>query len=280
MAKRTLNDMLNSDDEGIDVPSAQTVGSVDFEALRAKLAAAKQAQAEDDEDTAGPEAGVRSTYSSTKKFDSNETSLPRLALAQGLSPQVRDRTAQVGDFLLPGFEPEQEVILVIAGHTTQRRYVPKGEQRAKCWSPDGIQGHGDPGIACDECPLSQWLPTDQTDDRGRTKNAPPVCAEIDSWAAFSVTHGVPLTWPLKGTAMTASRFIKGLCNSYGMGSFAVKVTPITKTAPGRNWVAPEVTLYKDLSADQCLSYAKIAQSAVGIAQPLVSLEAEAANADY
>jgi hypothetical protein len=279
MVKRTLTDVLGDTDD-TEAPAASTVGSKDFEAMRAKLAAAKQAQAEADEDTAGPEAGARSTYSANKKFDSAETSLPRLSLAQGLSPQVRDRTAQVGDFLLPGFENEQEVILVIAGHTTQRRYVPKGEQRAKCWSPDGIMGHGDPGIPCDECPLSQWMPTDVKDANGRTKNAPPPCAEIDSWAAFSVTHGVPLTWPLKGTAMQASRFLKGLCNSYGMGSFAVKVTPVTKTAPGRNWVAPEATLYKELDADQCLAYAKIAQAAVGIEQPLVSLEAEAANADY
>lgn len=280
MAKRTLDDVIA--DEPEDTGSTSVKGSsVDFEKMRQQMIEAKKAQAEHDADSAGPEAtSPRSAYSSTKKFDAAETSLPRLSLAQGLSPEVRDRTAQVGDFLLPGFEPEQEVILIIAGHTTQRRYVPQGEQRAKCWSPDGVQGHGDPGIACDECPLSQWMPSDKVGPDGRRKNSPPPCNEIDSWAAFSVTHGMPVTWPLKGTAMRASRFVKTLCNGYGMGAFAVKVTAVTKTAPGRNWVEPEVKLYTEMTADECLAYAKVAHSAVGITEALAPTSEELNNERY
>lgn len=275
MAKRTLDDVMADEPEET---TKVTGKSVDF----AKLAESKRAQSSHDDETAGPEATApRSAYSATKKFDSAETTLPRLTLAQGLSPEVRDRKAAVGDFLVPGFEPESEVILVVAGHATQRRYVPQGQQRAQCWSPDGIQGHGDPGIACAQCPLSQWSSDDtRLDDRGRAKRVPPPCQEIDSWAAFSVTHGMPVTWPLKGTAAKASRFVKGLCNSYGMGAFAIRVTAVTKTAPGRNWVEPEVTLHKELTADECIEYAKIAHQAVGIAGELAATTAELNNETY
>jgi hypothetical protein len=269
MAKRTLNDVINDDEAN----GAVSGKSVDFEKMRQQVAEAKANQAEHDEDSAGPEASApRSAYSATKKFDAAETSLPRLSLAQGLSPEVRDRTAQVGDFLLPGFEPEQSVILVVAGHTTQRRYVPQGEQRAKCWSPDGI--------ACAECPLSQWMPSEKVGPDGRRKNTPPPCNEIDSWACFSVTHGMPVTWPLKGTAMRASRFIKTLANGYGMGAFAVEVKAVTKTAPGRNWVEPDVRLYRELGADECLGYAKIAHQAVGITEALAPTTAELNEETY
>jgi hypothetical protein len=46
-------------------------------------------------------------------------------------------------------------------HWTNRRAYWKdkydgGSESPDCSSPDGVQGYGDPGVACVECPLSQW----------------------------------------------------------------------------------------------------------------------------
>jgi len=204
----------------------------------------------------------RPVYTSGKVFDASEVITPRLALAQGLSPEVRDRKAEVGDYLLLGHDPVKEVTLVIAGHTETRRYVPMGQQKAECWSPDGKQGYGNPGIACAECPLSKWQDTGRKKPDGKPVNAPPPCSEIDSFVAFSVTHGMPVVWPLKGTAAKTARFIKTLSNGLGMGNFAIKVTSIDRSENGRAWQEPVVKIDSDVSKDEAQAYAMIALNAV------------------
>jgi len=235
MAKRTLDDMLGQE------PSEPS-----------------EAQAVDPIEAAAP----RPVYTTGKVFDASDVITPRLALAQGLSPEVRERKAEVGDWLLMGHDPVKEVILVIAGHSDQRRYVPMGQQKAECWSPDGKQGYGNPGIKCADCPLSKWQDSGRLKPNGQPHNTPPPCSEIDSFVAFSVTHGMPVTWPLKGTAAKKARFIKTLCNGLGMGNFAIKVTSIDRSENGRAWQEPEVVIDQSVSKEEAQAYAMIAAQAV------------------
>jgi hypothetical protein len=209
----------------------------------------------------------RSVYQANKTFDASETMTPRLVLAQGLSPEVQAGDAKPGDFLLMGNEPVKEVVLVLAGHTKQRRYVPQGQQKAQCYSPDGVQGIGVPGIACAECPLSQWTDTGRKDASGKTINQRPACDEIDSFVAFSVTHGMPVVWPLKGTAAKAARFVKTLSNGLGMGNFAIKVTSEGRSNNGRAWHEPVIKIEAGVSKDEANVYRDIALGAVAVALP-------------
>lgn len=223
----------------------------------------------------------RTTYTTGKTYDASETMTPRLVLAQGQSPEVRDRKAEVGDWLLMGHEPEKAVTLVLAGHAKKRRYVPANEVKAQCYSPDAVLGYGDPGtrpdgthLRCEECPLSQWTDSGKKGPDGKTINNPPLCSEIDEFIAFSVTHGMPVIWPLKGTAAKAARFIKTLSNGLGEGNFAITVTSEAKTKPGRAWSEPVVKIAPEVSKDEAQAYAEIARGAAPV-KPATALAAEA-----
>lgn len=217
----------------------------------------------------------RTVYTTGKTYDASETMTPRLVLAQGQSPEVRDRKAEVGDLLLMGHEPEKAVTLVLAGHAKKRRYVPQGEVKAQCYSPDAEYGYGDPGtrpdgshLACADCPLSQWTDSGKKGPDGKTINNPPLCSDIDEFIAFSVTHGMPVIWPLKGTAAKAARFIKTLSNGLGEGNFAITVTSEAKSKPGRSWAEPVVKIAPEVSKDEAQAYAAIARGAAPVQNAL------------
>lgn len=219
----------------------------------------------------------RTVYQTGKTYDASETMTPRLVLAQGQSPEVRDRKAEVGDWLLMGHEPTKEVTLVLAGHAKKRRYVPQGEVKAQCYSPDAILGYGNPGtlpdgshLACEQCPLSQWTDSGKKGPDGKTINNPPLCSEIDEFIAFSVTHGMPVIWPLKGTAAKAARFIKTLSNGLGEGNFAITVGSEAKTKPGRAWSEPTVKIEPSVSKDEANVYAEIARGAAPVAPSAIA----------
>lgn len=215
--------------------------------------------ADDAPDLDTPVSQSRPAYASEGfTFGADELSTPILKIAQGLSPEVRDREAQPGDFILSGFGPEESVTLVIAGFTRARRYVPQNAQKATCWAsaspPLPLIGQGEfKGRACDECPLSQWGRNEET---GR--NIPPACNEIDEWLCYSITHGLPVRYPLKGMAMKGSRFLKQLWNAMGPGQYAVDVTAKSVSQNGRTWQEPDFKLSPNVSAEQALKLAAIA----------------------
>lgn len=259
--KQKLNDMLGNQS------SSEGHGPADT------------AQPVDEIETRAP----RTVYDANKTFDASETMTPRLVLAQGLSPEVRAKQAEAGQYLLMGHAPINEVSLVIAGHADQRRYVPQNEQVAACYSPDGIYGYGNPGtlpdgthLECALCPLSHWTDSGRKDAQGRTINNPPPCNEVDSFVAFSVTHGMPVVFPLKGTGTKAARFIKTLCNGLGMGNFAVSLSSVSKEKPGRAWHEPVVRIDDEVTKEEAQGYARIALTAVEVAG---AIEASAASPD-
>lgn len=226
-------------------------------------------------ESAGAEAAApRSSYDGSKKFGADEVLTPRLNLLQGQSPAVQAKEGSPGQFLALGHEAVDEVVLVVAGHTSKRRYAPDPAQPAECFSPDGIQGYGNPGIPCDSCPLSKWTDSGKKKPDGSPINVPPPCQDIDSFVCFSVTHGMPVTWDLKSTGARAARFIKTLSNGLGMGHFALEVTAEQKTKPGRSWYEPKLVLAKDLSLEECQVYAQLALGAVKVAGALPETTAD------
>jgi len=193
-----------------------------------------------------------------KRFGSEDVRMPYLALLQGMSPAVQSGEGQPGQFLVTGHEPVDEVTLVFAAFTNKRRYSPALGQSPQCQSPDAVKGYGNPGILCHECPLGQWTPTGKLYPDGRPMNQKPPCDLIDAWSCFSVTHGMPVTWELKGTAMTSSAFIKGLTNGLGYGHFALSISSERKEAPGRVWHQPKPRLSRDISLEECQVYYALA----------------------
>jgi len=117
--------------------------------------------------------------------------LPRVKIAQQMSQEVADKKADAGDFFntLTGESYGDKLNVQPILPFMQRVLLVRQERRPaieealghelsegdglKCRSYDMEQGKGEPGIACAECPLSEW-----TDG-----NTPPLCTETYNVAA-------------------------------------------------------------------------------------------------
>jgi hypothetical protein len=229
----------------------------------------------DDPDDVIPQGGPQAVYSTEANFDPKELSTARLSIAQALHPDVRAGKVREGQLVVTGMPPTESVILVVAGHTPQRRFIEAGQQQARCYSVDAVVGIGDPGIACAECPFSKWTDSGKKDKTGKTINVRPPCDEVDSFLCYSVTHGMPLLWNLKGTAKQSARFLKTLATGLGFGNFAIEVTAETRSNGGNVWQVPKVVLANEgLSPEECQAYAMIARSTVKTAGAITA-QAEA-----
>lgn len=117
--------------------------------------------------------------------------MPRVKIAQQMSQEVADKKADAGDFFNtltgesygPGLSvqpilPFMQRVLLVRQERRDAIESALGTELSegdglKCRSYDMVQGRGEPGIACDECPLAQW-----TDG-----NTPPLCTETYNVAA-------------------------------------------------------------------------------------------------
>lgn len=103
--------------------------------------------------------------------------MPRIMLLQGNAAYVLEGNAKAGDWLLPGGATTQEFTAVVLGMRRSRMRTtkpPKGSNDRPvmlCSAPDAVQGYGDPGILCRECPYSMWGEKDPRTGKG----SPPEC---------------------------------------------------------------------------------------------------------
>lgn len=108
---------------------------------------------------------------------SEDLQMPRIMLLQGNAAYVLEGNAKAGDWLLPGGYTTQEFDAVVLGMRRSRIRAtkpPQGSQERPvmlCSAPDAVQGYGNPGILCAECPYSQWGEKDPRTGKG----TPPEC---------------------------------------------------------------------------------------------------------
>lgn len=90
----------------------------------------------------------------------DDITVPRLTVLQGLSPEVADGLGRPGNLFIKGMNQEltKELEFVpLLRNKTRIRWNPLQEGGGiRCQSFDGKQGQGDPGIECATCELSQW----------------------------------------------------------------------------------------------------------------------------
>lgn len=103
--------------------------------------------------------------------------LPRIRLAQGLTPEVGDGTAKPGDWLVPG-KPAQKTLTATVLGIRRTRNLWKFDEMTQmrstvCSSPDSITGVGEPGGDCATCPMAKWTPNPEGNG-----NRPPACTLI------------------------------------------------------------------------------------------------------
>lgn len=173
------------------------------------------------------------------EFEADEVGFPRLRLGQGLTPEVAEGTAKMGQWLFSGFEPLDEIVIapIQRGKTRAKREDPKDrDSKIVCTSPDAKQGHGTPGIACKVCPFSAWK------DGPNGKRQPPECVLTYRYAVWIVNHGAIGEITFQKTAEIKAMTINNLIQSFGFGRFALKLTHSIQKGNNRIWAMPEVTL--------------------------------------
>lgn len=182
--------------------------------------------------------GFRS-YSETPEFSREDIQLPRLRLAQGLTKEVQEGTARPGQFVLLGYEPESEVILVPLLYGKAREYRQDGE--LLCSSPDAkvgrpVAGSGVAGGSCLSCPLAEWQP--RPDGKGNFKP----CGQVFSYVCFSLTHDSPIVLEFRRTAERTAKTLNTIIQAKGLGHFAIKLTAKAETWGKGSGFTPSVEL--------------------------------------
>lgn len=167
-------------------------------------------------------------YSSEVNFDRSEITMPKLRLGQSMSPEVQEGDAQLGQWLVTGFEPEDEVVVVPVGFMRGR--VLNEDDLIVCSSSDQVTGVGEPGGACIVCPKAAW----GKPKRGFTKGTPPPCVPYFSYLVYSITHQEVMTLDLRKTGMDAAKYINTVAQKRGFKNFAVVLTSlVTKGEKGK-----------------------------------------------
>jgi len=192
----------------------------------------------------------RAIYVEGAKPDLSKMQIPTLRLAQGMTAEVTDRKAQIGQYVLSNFPPKDDVVLVPLGAVNIRSYKPDAKRAPACHAPGPIlipgrgfmlKGIGDPGIVCEDCPLSKWGPKRE----GRS-NTPPPCKEGVAVRAYSVTHRTLVDFTFMGRAQGKGTFVQSQMMAWGEGKFAIRLSSASTKNDRGTWYEPEVAMLDEI----------------------------------
>lgn len=204
-----------------------------------------------DGQTADIEAGDEQSYVPRALFvegakpDMSKMQIPQLRIAQGMTPEVTERKAQIGQFVLTNFQALDEVILVPLGAPDIREYKTDPKKPPQCFSPTGTYGIGDPGIACADCRFSKW----GAKNPATGKSAPPPCKEGVLIRAYSLTHRTVVDFKFLGRAQGAGRFLQQQIVTWGEAGFAFKLSSQTAKNDKGQWFEPSVEFLGEVPAE-------------------------------
>lgn len=168
-----------------------------------------------------------------------------LTVAQGMSKSVKERRAAIGQLTLPNYPPMDEVTLIPLAGGPFREYMPDRSKAPVCFSPNGVQGFGDPGILCAACPLSKWGAKDPK--TGRSQKPP--CDEGVSVDFYSPAHTALVRFRFKRREQRSGEQILQRAAFSGWTNFAVKIqTQDTSNAAG-SWFVPVIEFVMDVDAE-------------------------------
>lgn len=162
------------------------------------------------------------------ELDSGDLILPRVKVVQQMSDEAQDDRAKAGDFFntLTGENYGTALRFVALQAFKQRVMLVRDERRPainaelveaglaelsegnglKCRSFDMSHGQGEPGIACDDCPLSKW----------HEGNQPPYCSETYNVAAMDETGALIILSFSKSSARVGKQLFSMLRLRPGM----------------------------------------------------------------
>jgi hypothetical protein len=182
-----------------------------IEDMRARVAAAREAEEADETSPVEPEMPVINEpreLASTEyvnrahTLDQSDLAMPRIMMAQAMSKAVQSDEVEKGNWYLypDNMQLGEKIDVVLLNMFKSLLYFEPG-QGLLCRSFDLVQGVGTPGIECDKCPLQKWLPKEEG-------GGPPKCRLAYNYTAMVVGSDIndessPLMGVLSLSSMSA-----------------------------------------------------------------------------
>lgn len=208
--------------------------------------AARRAAAMDGaEEEGAQEWAPRVIFTTDAKPDINKLQISQLRLAQGMTAEVTERKAQIGQFVLSNFPAYDEVVIVPLLAQDIRVFKPDPKAPPHCQAPTGTWGVGNPGGDCSQCPLSKWGRRDPATGR----SAPPRCKEGVFLRAYSATHRCLVDFQFLGRAVVKGAFIQQQAMAFGFGSFALRLTSQAVKNDKGQWFEPNLEILSEIPED-------------------------------
>jgi len=174
----------------------------------------------------------QSAYSNKPVLDGSDMYVPRLRLAQGLTAEVQEGLAKPGQWIVSGYDPMDETI-VIPLLLARQRELRDTDRIVCCRSSDAKTGDGNPGGVCRDCPMSKWIKGKEGE-----KNSPPPCTFSYSYMVYVVNAGVLAVLAFSRTSITTGKRLNTMIAQHGMGNFAVKMSSLSRSGGKGSFYLP------------------------------------------
>lgn len=175
-----------------------------------------------------------------------DLTIPRVMLLQGNSTYVLDSDGKIpaGSWMFPNGQTATRFTCTVLGMRRSRVRSTKPEPNSQerpimlCMAPDAIQGYGNPGLLCKECPYSQWGEKDPATGKG----TPPECRLRYH---YLVDHDgdraeLMLNTTTKASKQAATTLTEGIARYGSGGTFLATITRKLETSGSNKFFVPVV----------------------------------------
>lgn len=188
----------------------------------------------------------RTVFTKDAALDPNKIQVSQLRVAQGMTQEVKERQASIGQFVLTNFPAYDTVTVVPLGAQDIRQFKPDPKKPPMCQAPTGDFGFGNPGGECSLCPLSRW--GDLNEATG--KSTPPACKEGVTVRSYSLTHRCMVDYVFLAGERSKGAFIQQQAMSFGWSGFALEMSTMEKSNPKGSWLVTNIKMLEEVPEDQ------------------------------
>jgi len=207
-----------------------------------------------------------------ENMDRQDMTLPRLGLAQALSPQLSESDPKYIDGLRPGmffntitkesYGKSVQLVPLLFYKTRILFGAIDDGGGLRCQSPDNLVGIGEPGGTCIKCPFSQFGSARNGEGKGTA------CNQFFNYAALIVNDGAVspeglLVFSLKSSALRVAKDWNALIRIRNLDIFAgvYEITSVERKNDVGRWYEPVVNPAGNVTRETYES-AKVAYAAV------------------
>lgn len=153
-------------------------------------------------------------FAQSAPLTTSDVQIPRIRLMQGLSDEVTNGHAKIGQIILTGFPPVDTLTVIPVGFQRRRELREQNTFSLLCRSTDGEVGVGYPGGSCAVCPMATW--TGEGDQR-----TPPACSFMYTYLVYAPEVGSLALLDFKKTTLQVGKVLNTIVMQRGLRNFSV-----------------------------------------------------------